>query len=37
MAERGLRTTGEKTVTANTLTAERLQALVELYQQGPVT
>jgi stress response protein YsnF len=37
MAESVLRTTGERTVKANTLTAERLHALAELYQQGQIS
>jgi hypothetical protein len=32
-----LQSTGENTVKANTLTAERLHALAELYQQGHVS
>ena len=32
-----LRSTGENTVKANILTAERLHALAELYQQGHVS
>jgi hypothetical protein len=37
MTDSFLRTTGERTVKANTLTAERLHALAELYQQGQVS
>lgn len=37
MAESFVRRTGERTVKARTLTAERLHALAELYEQGQVS